>query len=83
MDERSYFGKLESLLNIASPSASDRYNSCSNIEFDKTLFEDKVIKPFITKLIQEIEVTFDIPEHLIRFTAMDQTSMPAQEGGFR
>ena len=81
--ETSYFGKLESFLNIGSPSASERYNSCSNIEFDKTLFEDKVIKPFITKLIQEIEVTFDIPEHLIGFTAMDQTSMPAQEGGFR
>ena len=80
--ETSYFGKLESFLSIASPSASERYNSCSKIKFDETLFEDKVIKPIITKLIEEIEVAFDIPEHLVGFTAMDPTSMPAQEGGF-
>ena len=63
--ETSYFGKLESFLNIASQSGIERYNSCSNIEFDETSFEDKVIKPFITKLIEEIEVAFDILEHLM------------------
>ena len=77
--ETSYFGKFESFLNIASRSASERYNSLSNIEFDETSFEDKVIKPFIAKLIEEIEVAFDIPEHLMGFTAMDPTTMPAQE----
>ena len=80
--ETSYFGKLESFLNIASQSASERYNSRPNTEFDEPSFEDKVIKPIITKLIEEIEVAFDIPEHLVGFTAMDPTSMPAQEGGF-
>ena len=77
--ETSYFGKLKPFLNIASQSASECYNSCFNIEFDKTSFEDKVIKPFITTLIKEIKVAFDIPEHLIRFTAMDPTVMLAQE----
>ena len=77
--ETSYFGKLKPFLNIASQSASECYNSCFNIEFDKTSFEDKVIKPFITTLIEDIKVAFDIPEHLIRFTAMDPTVMPAQE----
>ena len=77
--EMSYFGKLEPFLNITSRSASDCYNSCSNIEFDKILFENKVIKPFNTKLIEEIEVAFDIPEHPMGFTAMDPTVMPAQE----
>ena len=52
--ETSYFGKLESFLNIASQSASECYNLCSDIELDETLFEDKVIKPFITKLIEKI-----------------------------
>ena len=60
--ETSYFGKLESFLDIVSQSASECYNSCSNIEFDETSFEGgKVINPFITKLIEEIEVAFDIP----------------------
>ena len=77
--EALYFGKLKSFLNIASQSASERYNSRSNIECDETSFEDRVIKPFITKLIQEIEVAFDIPEHLMAFTAMDPTVMPAQK----
>ena len=77
--EMSYFGKLEPFLNITSRSASDCYNSCSNIEFDKILFENKVIKPFNTKLIEEIEVAFDIPEHPMGFKAMDPTVMPAQE----
>ena len=27
----------------------------------------------------EIEVAFDIPEHLMEYTAMDPTAMPAQE----
>ena len=75
----SYFGKLEPFLNITSRSASDCYNSCSNIEFDKILFENKVIKPFNTKLIEEIEVAFYIPEHPMGFKAMDPTVMPAQE----
>ena len=52
--ETSYFGKLESFLNIASQSASECYNSCSDIELDEILFEDKVIKPFIIKLIEKI-----------------------------
>ena len=77
--ETSDFGKLESFLNIAFQSGSERYNSRSNIEFDETSFREKVIKPFITKLIEEIEVAFDIPEHLMGFTAMDPTVMPAQE----
>ena len=77
--ETPYFGKFESFLNIASQSARECYNSHSNIEFDETSFEDKVIKPFITKLIEEIQVAFDIPEHLMGFTAMDPTVMPAQE----
>ena len=77
--ETSDFGKLESFLNIAFQSGSERCNSRSNIEFDETSFRDKVIKPFITKLIEEIEVAFDIPEHLMEFTAMDPTVMPAQE----
>ena len=49
------------------------------MECAETSFEEKVIKPFITKLIEEIEVAFDIPEHLMGFTAMDPTVMPAQE----
>ena len=53
--------------------------SRSNMECAETSFEEKVIKPFITKLIEEIEVAFDIPEHLMGFTAMDPTVMPAQE----
>ena len=77
--ETSHFGKLESFLNIASSSASERYNSRSNMECAETSFEEKVIKPFITKLIEEIEVAFDIPEHLMGFTAMDPTVMPAQD----
>ena len=80
--ETSYFGKLESFLNIASQSVSEHCNSRPDIEFDETLFEGKVIKPFITKLIGEIEVSFGIPEHLMRFKAMDPTVMPVQEGGF-
>ena len=71
--ETSYFGKLESFLNIASQSVSEHYNSRPDIEFDETLFEGKVIKSFITKLIGEIEVSFGIPEHLKRFKAMDLT----------
>ena len=74
--ETSDFGKLESFLNIAFQSGSERCNSRSNIEFDETSFRDKVIKPFITKLIEEIEVAFDIPEHLMEFTAIDPTAMP-------
>ena len=77
--ETPYFGKFESFLDIASQSSRECYNSHSNIEFDETSFEDKVIKPFITKLIEEIEVAFDIPGHLMGFTAMDPTVMPAQE----
>ena len=77
--ETSYFGKLKSFLYNISQSANEHNNSCSNIEFDETSFEDKVIKPFITKLIEETEVAFDIPEHLMGFTAMDLTVMPAQE----
>ena len=77
--ETSYFGKLESFLNIASQSASERYNSRPNTEFDEPSFEDKVIKPFVTKLIGDIEVSFDIPEDLMGFTAMDPTVMPVQE----
>ena len=74
--ETLYFGKLKSFLNIASRSASEHCNCRSNIEFDQISCEDKVIKPFITKLIEEIEVAFDIPEHLMEFTAIDPTAMP-------
>ena len=77
--ETSHFGKFKSFINIASQTASERYNSCSNIKFDKTSFEDKVIQPFITKLIEEIDVAFDIPEHLMGFTAMDPTAKLVQE----
>ena len=80
--ETFYFGKLKSFLNIASQPPSELYNCCSNIEFDEISCEDKVIKSFIRKLIEEIEVAFDIPEHLMEFTAMDPTAMPEQEGGF-
>ena len=80
--ETLYFGKLKSFLNIASRSASEHCNCRSNIEFDEISCEDKVIKPFITKLIEEIEVAFDIPKHLMGFTGMDATAMPAQEGAF-
>ena len=73
------FGKLESFLRLAMQSASEHYDSCSNKEFNKTSFEDKVIKPFISQLIEEIEVVFDIPEHLKEFTVMDPTRMPEKE----
>ena len=69
--DNSYFDKLESFLKVATQSASERYDSRSNKEFNKTSFEDKVIKPFISQLIEEIEVAFDILEHLKEFTAMD------------
>ena len=77
--DNSYFGKLESFLKVATQSASERYDSRSNKEFNKTSFEDKVIKPFISQLIEEIEVAFDIPEHLKGFTAMDPSRMPEKE----
>ena len=48
-------------------------------QFDGTSFEYKGIKPFITKLIVEIEVAFDIPDHCMGFTAMDPTAIPAQK----
>ena len=73
------FGKLESFLRLAMQSASEHYDSCSNKEFNKTSFEDKVIKPFISQLIEEIEVVFDIPENLKEFTVMDPTRMPEKE----
>ena len=77
--DNSYFGKLESFLKVATQSASERYDSHSNKEFNKKSFEDKMIKPFISQLIKEIEVAFDILEHLKRFTAMDPSRMPEKE----
>ena len=68
--DNSYFRKLESFLKVAMQSASERYNSRSNKEFNKTSFEDKVIKPFISQLITDIQVAFDILEHLKGFTAI-------------
>ena len=53
-----YDSPSSSFLNSTSQSASEHYNSRSNIE---------------------IEVAFDIPEHLMEYTAMDPIAMRAQE----
>ena len=55
---KAKYDSPSSFLNSTSQSASEHYNSCSNIE---------------------IEVAFDIPEHLMEYTAMDPTAMRAQE----
>ena len=75
----SNFAKLDSFLDVASKqerSINTRSRSVTRNKFSKENFINDVIKPFLCDLVQEIEQSFAIPNHLKGFTAFDPQNLP-------
>ena len=74
--QSSYFGQLQKFLDIASMSAGARFTLRSFADFGVEAFTNSFIRPVIKDLINEINVAFDVPQHLTGFVALDPEELP-------
>ena len=72
----SNFGDLDKYLEIASRQERFNVTRSRSTTFSKEVFISNVVKPFISDLIQEIKTAFQIPDHLVGFTAFDPQKLP-------
>ena len=62
-------------MDIAKKSSGGRYQLRSYADFELSDFQVNFVKPVISDVIGEIENAFDIPEHLLGFSAIDPEAM--------
>ena len=72
----SSFAKLESYLEVASTKERIYCTRARVGVFSKERFISNVAKPFLSDLIQEIKIAFEIPDHLKGFTVFDPQKLP-------
>ena len=72
----SNFAKLEPYLEVASTKERTYCTRARVGVFSKERFISNVAKPFLSDLIQEIKVAFEIPDHLKGFTVFDPQKLP-------
>ena len=72
----SYFAQVQEFIHIARKSSGGRYQLRSYGGFELSDFHANFVKSVISDLIGEIENAFDIPEHLLGFSAIDPQVMP-------
>ena len=72
----SNFGDLDNYLDIASKQERVHVTRSRSTPFSKQTFISNVVKPFVSDLIQEIKTAFEIPDHLVGFTAFDPQKLP-------
>ena len=72
----SYFGQLQRYLDIAKQSAGGRYTLRSFEDFDVESFIGSFVRPVIADLVTEINLAFDIPQHLKGFAVLDPQTVP-------
>ena len=73
----SYFARVQEFIDIASNSSGERYQLHGYAAYELSDFHANFVKPVISDLIGEIENAFDIPEHLLGFSAIDPQAMPS------
>ena len=73
----SCFAWVHKCIDIARKSPGGRYQLCSYTEFELSDFHANFVKPVISDLISKIENAFDIPEHLLGFSAINPQTMPS------
>ena len=73
----SYFAQVQEFIDIARKSSGGRYQLHSYAEFELSDFHTNFAKPVISDLTGETENAFDIPEHLLGFSAIDPQATPS------
>ena len=73
----SYFVRIQEFINIARKSSGGRYQLPSYADFKLSDFHSNFVRSVVSDLISEIENAFDIPEHLLEFSAVDPQAMPS------
>ena len=73
----SNFAGVQEFIDFARKSSSGRYQLRSYAEFELSDFHANFVKPVISDLIGKTENAFDIPEHLLAFSAIDPQAMPS------
>ena len=73
----SNFARVQEFIDIATKSSGGRYQLRSYAEFELSDFHANFVKPVISDLFGKTENAFDIPEHLLGFSAIDPQAMPS------
>ena len=71
-----YYSKLSYIIDIAKKPTPARFTLRSSNEFNSEDFVLNTIRPFISGLIEEIEIAFEIPDHINSFSATDPFNIP-------
>ena len=73
----SCFARVQEFIDSTRKSSGGRYQLHSYADFELSDFHANFIKPVISDLIGETENAFDIPEHLLGFSATDPQALPS------
>ena len=73
----TYFARVQEFIDIARKSSGGRQQLPSYADLELSDFHANFVKPVISDPIGEIVNAFDIPEHLLVFSAIEPQAMPS------
>ena len=71
-----YYSKLSYFIDIAKKSTPARFTLRSSNEFRSEDFVLNTIHPFTSSLIKDIDIAFEVPDHINGFSAIDPLNIP-------